>query len=137
MSGSTLFLIIGLIAGVAGSAAMLWSIRKAVRLHTEGRVPLAPHEFTRLFPGKEVAAHNVRRALQGVVCGDIRLIRPQDRIVADLRVGAIDGLDVNQVAADLERMCGITIPNAEAEAVRTVGELVDMVANAIAEQSRQ
>lgn len=128
---------IGLVVCLGGTAAMYWSIRRKVRVHTVGRTPLEETDFVALFPGKEIAASIVRNALKDVVPGDIRLVRPSDRIVADLMVGTVDGLDTNQVRGNIERSCQVTISDSDAEQVFTVGELVNVAHKAMSEQSNR
>lgn len=71
MARSTLFIIL---AACIGAAALHWSIRRKVRRHQADRAPHEEDDFASLFPGRETAAIHVRRAVAGVVPGDVRLV---------------------------------------------------------------
>lgn len=114
-------------AVVVFAVACRISLRRRFALVMAGRRPLSDGEFAALFPGSEETAADVRSRLAKAVPGDARLMRPSDRIAADLRVGALDGLDTNEIVAGLERRFSIRIPEARASEVRTVRELVELV----------
>ena len=100
--------------------------RKFVNLMAD-RTRLSEADFALLFPGAEESAAAVRQAIAVAVPGDGSLMRPRDRIVKDLMVDALEGLNTNVIVATLERRFSIHIPGARAAEVRTVQELVELV----------
>jgi acyl carrier protein len=104
-----------------------WSLRRRFALSMAGRKILSEKDFAAFFPGSEETANAVRAMIARVMPGDGRLMLPSDRIAADLWVGAIDGLDSNEIVAGLERQFAIRIPEIHAAEVRTVQELIELV----------
>lgn len=115
------------IAALGASMAVTGSVRRAFARAMAHRAPLDEADFAALFPGAEESAIAVRRALAAVLPGDVRLVRPGDRMVADLRIDALDGLNPHVVVMTLERRFSIRIPEARAAGVRTVQELIALV----------
>jgi acyl carrier protein len=70
----------------------------------------------------------VAESLGSVVSGSISswVIYPQDRIVADLGVGAGPDMQDTALIVALENDLGISIPDPEAETVDTVEDLVHL-----------
>ena len=122
-------------ASLVGVTAVHWSIRRRINATVKGRVELTEAEFSALFPGAEQSAVAVRRALTSVFSGNIALIRPDDQVVKELMVAAIDGLDANELIEELQRSCAISIPDARSIEVRTVGDLVRLVQDCKDERS--
>lgn len=118
-----------LVAVLAMQALHAWLWRKLGAL-LSGRPPLDDEAFAKLFPGGGDVAVTVRQQLKPYVRGDIRCILPGDRIVADLGVGAMDGLDVDEFLHALETAFAIRIPAGEAERARSVADVVNLVRKA-------
>lgn len=114
-------------AAIVVAGALRCSVRGTFALSMAHRTPLNETDFASLFPGAEESAIAVRQVVAVYVPGDGTLIRPFDRIVKDLMVGANDGLDTNEIVAVLERRFTICIPDARASEVRTVQELIELV----------
>ena len=103
------------------------SVRRKFANLMADRIPLSEADFALLFPGAEESAAAVRQAIAVAVPGDGSFMRPHDRIVRDLMVDALDGLNTNVIVATLERRFSIHIPDARASEVRSVQELVELV----------
>ena len=119
---------IGVVAvALAVACAHRTSVRRRFTVAMASRTPLNEVDFASLFPGAEESAIAVRHAVATAVPGDGRLMRPLDRIVKDLLVDAMDGLNTNEIVVKLEHRFSISIPDARASEVRTVQDLVDLV----------
>lgn len=68
-----------------------------------GRERLTTTEFCELFPvaDRSIAAR-VRDILKDVLIVDTRFIRPEDRLIADLGLGQVDGLDAYHLDGDFK-----------------------------------
>lgn len=104
-----------------------------------GREAYAPQEFAeRYFPAKQVKiAAQIHCLLANYVPVDLARLRPDDRLVQDLGIGQLDGLEPTFLVQDVQRAFGISIPDAEAEQLLTVRQLVSYIAQSQrAEQAR-
>ena len=112
------------------------------------RPPIGNQAFCSLMKeaaSQEAVIEKVRKHLaSGVIClpwqkMDGQCILPQDRIVADLGIGAgpVDFLEGAAIIEALERDLGISIPDEEAEAVDTVEDLVHLCERCRARRSGQ
>lgn len=120
-------LIFFIAAGLIASGVLSWSVHRKISFTTEGRRELTTEEFAALFPGAEEIAMEVRREIEKIFAGNIAKVHPNDLLVRDLMIGAIDGLEANELIQNIERSCSISIPQAMANDVLTVNDLVHLV----------
>jgi acyl carrier protein len=107
-------------------------IKQAVAAHLSGREPLTPKEFAESFfsVAQQPIAEFVIEAFQRSLIFDTARIRPDDRLIADLRLGQIDGLEPNEIDAAIKKRFGCSMVPSFAENDPSVRELVDFVAKA-------
>ena len=76
-----------------------------------GRRGLTAHEFaTRFFPSSQQAiAATVSEVLAGVLIVDVARVWPDDRLVGDLGMGQVDGLDAYHFDGELRTRFGISV----------------------------
>ncbi len=105
--------------------------RRALR-HMAGREPRGNKEFGRYyFPPEEVEiAAKVRAIMARHVSVDLARLHPDDRIVEDVRMDALDSLATVEFVAEVEKEFGITIPNKAAATMTSLRSFVEYVSNA-------
>lgn len=79
-------------------------------------------------PQESAIAALVRQRLRGYLAYDTALVRPDDEFARDLRLGELDGLDMEEFLTEVERAVGAKLPADVAERVRTVRDLVASLA---------
>ena len=133
---TTGFLIIALICALAlcSTAVLFLSIRAKARRLARGRALLDAAAFSALFPSASQAAVApvIRDLLKRYISIPPGLVRPDDRLCADLGLAAIDGLDANSYVHDVEEAVGVTIPDADAARMITLRDIVTYVGAATA-----
>ena len=69
----------------------------------EGRQRLTTDEFSELFPDdvRSIATRS-RNILKGVLIVDVLFIQPNDRLIADLGLGHVDGLEPYHLDGDVQ-----------------------------------
>jgi acyl carrier protein len=136
---STGFLVFALICALAvgGTAALSLSIRAKSRRHARNRAPLDDAAFSALFSSATDAAVApvVRDLLKRYIPIAPGLVRPDDRLCADLGLAAIDGLDANSYVRDIERVVGVTIPDTDAQQMTTLRDIIRYVGAAKARRT--
>jgi len=98
-----------------------------------GRALLTVDQFSELFPTdlRQVAG-TIREILEGVLIVDVRCVRPQDRLIADLGLGHVDGLDAYHLDGDVESRYRLSILGLfESTGDPTVDDVVRYVAQRI------
>jgi acyl carrier protein len=125
MSRGNLLLLLLVAAFLVVGLLHLLIKRRAARV-VAGREPDSHADFgRRFFAGDEVAiAANARALLNRYIPVDASLVGPDDELVQDLCLAAIDGLDADEYVSDLERSFGIRIPSREAARWRTLRDIV-------------
>jgi acyl carrier protein len=120
-----------LLIGVSGMAVFLVQRSEKHRAlrHMARRAPLSDTEFGQAFFSHDRAniAAKLRYLLQRHIVVDLSRIHPDDRIVEDLRMDALDSLSIAEFILDVEKEFGISIPNVIAEKMRTLRDVVDFV----------
>jgi acyl carrier protein len=122
-------LLIGLIGGICVIASVLVqrSIKRKAQIAVAGRQALADDEFGNRFFSAErrVIAAEARRLLRPYIRVDYKVVLPDDELVKDLQLAAIDGLDANGYLEDLEKAFGVKIPDSDSTRWRTLRHIVD------------
>jgi hypothetical protein len=105
------------------------SIRNRARGAVSSRDTLDNEAFSRrYFAGREARlASGVRAALAAYIPGDVSRVYPDDDLVKDLQLGAIEGKSADDFIASLERLYNIEIPPPEARALRTLWHLIGYI----------
>lgn len=104
-------------------------LRRCLDAFLVGRAPLEPEELASFFtPGAQaMVAVKLRTLLAQYLVFDPGKVRPDDRLVADLRMDALDSLATNEFVLDIERELGVAIPGRVAEHLSTFREVVEYV----------
>jgi hypothetical protein len=96
-----------------------------------GRERLTPSEFSDLFPASvSPIAKRLHDSLKKVLIVDVRFIRPDDRLISDLGLGQVDGLEpyhLDDIVRSEYRAS--LLPLLEAEGDPSVAEVVDYLAS--------
>jgi acyl carrier protein len=58
---------------------------------------------------------------------DLSRLHPDDRIVEDIRMDALDSMSTVEFILEVEKEFGISIPDAAAEKMRTLRDAIDYV----------
>jgi hypothetical protein len=70
------------------------AVKRRAAVVFAGREPLASTGFGALFPASvQSIAKRLHDILQNVLIVDVRFVRPQDRLISDLGLGQVDGLE--------------------------------------------
>jgi acyl carrier protein len=103
--------------------------RVANRRYSDGfRVSLTDGEFCSLFAAADAdVALTIRNQLKGYLIIPVELVRPDDKLCADIGLGIRDGLDANCFVRDVQRATGATIPDIDAENLYTLRDIVAFV----------
>lgn len=101
------------------------------------RQPLADAEFGREFfpPEQAAVASKLRSIMSRHISVDLSGLHPDDRIVEDIRMDALDSMSTVEFILDVEKEFGISIPDAAAEKMRTLRDAIDYVSRAKQELS--
>jgi acyl carrier protein len=107
--------------------------RRLAEEHLAGREPLSDQEFGEKFFSADRAsiASRTRAILASHLPLDLSRMRPDDRLVADLRMEELDSFATVEFLLEVEEEFGIRVPDEEAERMRTLGDLVEYVAAAL------
>jgi len=114
------------------AVAMRLSIRRKARRAVYARAALSSTQFAALFtdPKEAEVSVAIRDRLRDYISIDPALVRPDDKLCADLQLAAIDGLDANSFVAEVERVTKTDIPDEVAERMLTLRDIVSFVARA-------
>ena len=96
-----------------------------------GRDRLTPSEFSDLFPASvSPIAKRLHDILKKVLIVDVRFIRPDDRLISDLGLGQVDGLEPYHLDGIVRSEYHASLlPLFEAEGDPSVAEVVDYLAS--------
>lgn len=121
-------------AGLGGYAVQLTDETEKQRAlkHMEGRQPLTDAEFgCRFFPPQQVEiAARLRTIMARHISVDLSRLHPDDLIVEDIRMDALDSLSTVEFVLEVEKEFGVSIPNAAAEKMRTLKDVIEFVSQA-------
>lgn len=96
-----------------------------------GRERLSPNEFAELFPAMErTIAARLQEMLKDVLIVDARCVRPEDRLIRDLGLGQVDGLEPYHLDGDAKSEYNISLlPLFEKLIDPSVAEVVQYLAS--------
>jgi len=104
--------------------------RRAAVVFT-GRERLTSNEFCDLFPAPvRPVAERLHDILKNVLIVDVRFIRPEDRLISDLGLGQVDGLEPYHLDGDVESEYHASLlPLFETTVDPSVAEVVEYLAD--------
>jgi hypothetical protein len=107
------------------------AVKKRAKAAMAGRESMTPRQFADAFfqPAQVEAAITMIGMLGKILIVDTTRIRPEDRLVGDLGLTHVDGLDVNWLIHDLADRYGVA-SGAFTNHDPTVRELVDLCCSA-------
>jgi hypothetical protein len=134
--------VIGLAVAAVGPSIVRMSRRSsAVKRRAaevmNGRTRRSSQEFARaFFPDcQQDCARRVHDILRRLLIVDVARIQPEDRLVADLGLGQVDGLEPEHLSCDCEQRFGVPVLSLFSSQDPTVRQLVECVAEAARERS--
>jgi acyl carrier protein len=115
-----------------GAVIYVWemSVKRLVERRMQARNPLPADAFGVHFfaADKAAIAARLRKVLQKHIDVDLARLHPDDRFIEDLEMVELDSLSNVNFAIAVEKEFAISIPDADAENLRTFREVVDYVA---------
>ena len=124
--------LIGLLVVVSIIALLMLQTRseklRALR-HMQGRKPLPDDDFGRQFfpPNRAEVAVRLRHTLSRHVALDLSRLHPDDKLVEDIRIDSLDSMATVEFVVDVEREFGVVIPDAVAQQMRSLRDVVEYV----------
>jgi acyl carrier protein len=102
--------------------------------HLAKNPPLAPAAFAATyFPAEHAAiAHRLRELLAPHLPFDVARLHPDDRLVEDLRMDALDSMSTVDFLLSVEKEFSIELPEAEVGRILTLRDLTACVARLVA-----
>lgn len=103
--------------------------KQSAQEHMKGRSSLTAEEYAiQHFPFEkcEIAAQ-VRTIFSKHISLDISQVHPDDKLVEDLRIDALDSMSTIEFVINLEQHFAIEIPNEVAVEMRTLGDLTELI----------
>lgn len=126
----SLFGVVGfyLIRSVVRMSRRSSAVQKRAKEIMRDRRAMSPLEFgSEFFAGNQAeAASRIYDILKKVLIVDVSRIRPDDRLVQDLGLAQVDGLDPNFLELDIKDSFGVSI-RAAWPSIKTVRDLVTYV----------
>jgi acyl carrier protein len=100
--------------------------------HMEGRPTLNEAEFGQYYFSAEQAdiAARVRRILAVHIPVELSRLHPDDKLVEDIRMDALDSMSTVEFVLEVEKEFGISIPDSAAEGMRTSRDVINYIASA-------
>jgi len=126
----TLEIVVAAVAVAVATVGVHLVIRKRAFRAVRGRSPLDAEQFAALFGSdrERAFAASVRDRLRRFIPVDPALVRPDDKLCADLQLAALDGLDANDFVLEVENLTGVKIPDQDAAKMLTLRDIVSYVA---------
>lgn len=125
-----------LFAVLAGFSAAYWFGRKRearekrrAAQHMDGNPAFDSGDFGRhYFPASQAeTASRLRELLAGCLPVDLSRLHPDDRLVDDLRMDALDSMSTVEFIIAVEKEFGVKISEADAARLRTLRDLTVLV----------
>lgn len=107
------------------------AVKERAAIVFAGRESLSRNEFAALFPttARPIAAR-FQKMLAGVLIVDAQLVRPEDRLISDLGLGHVDGLDAYHLDGDVKSEYNISLmPLFDKSDDPSVGDVVHFLAD--------
>lgn len=100
--------------------------------HMSSRPVLSDAEFGRHYfePDRADIAARARKILQQHINVDVARLRPDDKLVEDIRMDELDSMSTVEFVIELEKEFGIKVPDANAAKMRSLRDVVDYIAEA-------
>ena len=98
-------------------------------MHMQSRTSLSDQEFGHTFfpPDRVEIAARLRHILSRHISVDLSRLHPDDKLVEDIRMDALDSLSTVEFIMDVEKEFDITVPNSVAKEMRTMRDVIDYV----------
>lgn len=98
--------------------------------HMQGRQALDDIEFGHHYfpPSQAAIAARIRQILATHISVDLSRLHPDDQLVEDIRMDALDSMSTVEFVLEVEGEFGVSIPDAVAEEMRTARDVVEYVA---------
>ena len=95
------------------------------------RKKLNANQFSALFDDElRLIAEEIHRVLSNVLIVDVAYIRPEDRVVSDLGLGRVDGLEPYHLDADVQNTYDLTLmPLFQRLSDPTILDVIEYIAN--------
>jgi len=125
-------LVVGVTGGVCAVRLAEVNEKERAQRHMEGREPLSDADFGRQFfsPQQAEIAAKLRVIMARHIPVDLSRLNPDDRIVADIRMDALDSMATVEFILEIEKEFGISIPDTAAETMRTLRDVAQFVSQA-------
>jgi acyl carrier protein len=125
-------LVLGITAGVCAVRLAEVNEKERGQRHMEGREPLSDADFGRRFfsPQQAEIAAKLRVIMARHIPIDLSRLNPDDRIVEDIRMDALDSMATVEFILEIEKEFGISIPDTAAETMRTLRDVAQFVSQA-------
>ncbi|MEO7297317.1 MAG: acyl carrier protein [Verrucomicrobiota bacterium] len=126
---TVLFFVLAILTGVYQVRATDESERERALTHMAKRESLTNDEFGKQYFSAEQSkvASKIREIMSRHISIDLARMRPEDLIVEDLRMDALDSMSTVDLVMDIEKEFGIDISNSAAEKMRTLKDIVDYI----------
>ena len=106
-----------------------WLNRRRARRRLSTRPQVSAAAFARNHFGESEARGRLATEVYAILSHHLPYplagLSPDDTFIDDLRMDALDSLAAVEFVVEIEKQFGITIPDADAQAMRTLRDLVD------------
>ena len=122
-------LVVGVAGGTCAVRLATANEKERAQRHMEGREPLNNEDFGRRFFSPQLAdiAAKLRVIMARHIPIDLSRLNPDDRIVEDIRMDALDSMATVEFILEIEKEFGISIPDADAARMRTLRDVTEFV----------
>jgi acyl carrier protein len=118
-----------LVAAGAGVFVYEWINRRRARRRLSTRPQASAADFARNHFGESEARARLATEVYAILSHHLPYplagLSPDDTFIDDLRMDALDSLAAVEFVVEVEKQFGVTIPDADAQAMRTLRDLVD------------
>ncbi len=118
-----------LVAAGASVFVYEWINRRSAQRRLSSRPQVSAADFARNHFGESEERTRLATELYAILSHHLPYpltgLSPDDTFVDDLRMDALDSLAAVEFVVEVEKRFGVTIPDADAEGMRTLRDLVD------------